>query len=124
MKPLGIVVLLVAAAATAWIVSTRSGPSYVPPEEAPKAWAPAPTVLTRGPTADEAVAVLDVEGMCCESCTGKLHARLLEQPGVRLAAVDFETGTAQAVVERGTAAAALAAALTFDKYTARPHAAE
>jgi copper chaperone CopZ len=122
MKLLLPVLLLVAAAGAGWLVLTRSGPSYEPPQEQPIAYAPAPTVLTRPAADGEAVRVLDVEGMCCKSCAGKLHARLLEQPGVRLAAVDFDAGRAEAVVAADVTAAILAAALTFEKYAARPHA--
>ena len=122
MKLLLPALLLLAAAGAGWLVLTRSGPTYVPPQEQPTVYAPAPTVLTRPAAAGEEVLALDVEGMCCKSCAGKLHARLLEQPGVRLAAVDFDAGRAEAVVEAGIQAATLAAALTFEKYTARPHA--
>ena len=116
--------LLVAAGAAAWLFLTRSGPTYEPPSQDQIVYAPAPTVLTRAPAAGELVQVLDVEGMCCQGCTGKLHARLLEQPGVHVAAVDLEAGTASALVAEGTDPGALAAALCFEKYVARPQRAE
>ena len=114
--------LLVAAAAAGWLYSTRSGPTYVPPSEPQVTYAPAPSVLTRAPAAGEAEVVLDVEGMCCRGCTGKLHARLMEQSGVHVAAVDLDAGTASAVVDSGVPPSDLAAALTFDKYSAQPRA--
>jgi hypothetical protein len=122
MKLLLPALLLAAAAGAGWLLLTRSGPTYVPPQEQPTAYAPAPTVLTRPAGAGEALCVLDVEGMCCKGCAGKLHARLMEQPWVRLAAVDFDAGRAEAVVEEDVAADELAAVLTFEKYSARPHA--
>jgi copper chaperone CopZ len=122
MKALLPVLLIAAAGGAGWICYTRSAPTYVPPSEPQVAYAPAPSVLTRAPAQGEAAVLLDVHGMCCTSCTGKLHARLMEQPGVHVAAVDFDAGTASAVVDATVEPAALAAALTFDKYSAQPHA--
>lgn len=122
MKPLLSALLLAAAIGAGWLYATRPGPTYVPPSEPQVTYAPAPPVLTRAPVAGEAEVVLDVEGMCCRGCTGKLHARLLEQPGVHVAAVDFDAGTACAVVDAAVDPTALAAALTFDKYSSKLHA--
>jgi len=47
----------------------------------------------------------------------------MEQPGVHVAAVDLDTGTASAVVDSTVDPSSLAAALTFDKYSSHPHAA-
>jgi|SRR5688572_688426 len=114
--------LLVAAGAAAWIYSTRSGPTYAPPSEPQVVYPTAPSVLTRAPAAGEATVLLDVHGMCCRGCTGKLHARLLEQPGVHVAAVDLDAACASAIVDAAVEPAALEAALTFGKYSASLHA--
>jgi copper chaperone CopZ len=63
--------------------------------------------------------VFDVEGMCCFSCTDKLHTALLAVPGVREAAVNFDTGTVSAIADESVPTEALEAALNFDKYTAK-----
>ena len=122
MKVLLPLTLLAAAGATAWVLATRSEPTYVPPGEPPMAYAPAPRALFSEPGPGEALRVLDVEGMCCQGCTGKLYAALVDAPGVRAAAVDFESGTASVVAEDGTTPDFLASRLTFDKYTATPRA--
>jgi len=121
MKALLPLLLIAAAGAAGWLYVTRPGPTYVPPSEAQVVYAAAPSVLTRAPAEGEAEIVLDVHGMCCHGCTGKLHARLMEQAGVIAAAIDLEAGTASALVEASVEPAALAAALTFDKYSAQPH---
>ncbi len=123
MKALLPALLIAAAGAAGWLYFTRSGPTYVPPSEPQVVYAAAPSVLTRAPAEGEAEIVLDVHGMCCRGCTGKLYARLMEQPGVRAAGVDLDAGTASALVEASVEPTALAAALTFDKYSAAPHAA-
>ena len=114
--------LIAAAGAAGWLYFTHSGPTYVPPSEQQVVYAAAPIVLPRAPADGEAEIVLDVHGMCCRGCTGKLEARLMAQPGVRAAAVDLDAGTASALVEASVSPAALAAALTFEKYSAKPHA--
>ena len=121
MKALLPALLIAAAGAAGWLYFTRSGPTYVPPSEPQVVYAAAPTVLPRAPAEGEAEIVLDVHGMCCRGCTGKLHARLMKQPGVHAAAVDLDAGTASALVEDSVEPTALAAALTFDKYSAEPH---
>jgi copper chaperone CopZ len=66
------------------------------------------------------VASFEVEGMCCSTCPGKLYASLSGVEGVREAAVDFDTSTAEAVVPEALPDEALLAVLNVDKYTARP----
>lgn len=61
-----------------------------------------------------------VEGMCCESCTRKLHQSLAGVEGVQEAAVDFGSGTAAALVAGSVPVERLLAALNVEKYTARP----
>jgi len=60
-----------------------------------------------------------VEGMCCQSCAGKLERVLAPLAGVERVAVDPLRGEVQALVRADVESAALAAALTFDKYTAQ-----
>ena len=120
MKVLIALLLLVAASATAWILATTSGPSYVAPSEPPLAYAPAPTVLITDPGPGEALREFDVEGMCCTGCTGKLKAALDDFPGVRAAAVSFESSSASVIADAKIPPADLAARLCFDKYTASP----
>ncbi len=119
MKHLLPALLILAGAAAAWLWATRSGPTYVPAKAEPTAFAPAPPALTATPGPGERVEVLDVEGMCCKGCTGKLYARLMETQGVRCAAVDLEGKTASVVVTQGTGSDALARALTFEEYSAQ-----
>jgi len=111
--------LLVAAAGLAWVVATRGDPTFAAPvEEAPVV--PAPTVLVHGAGPGQVERDFDVEGMCCTNCTGKLHRSVTAVPGVREAAVDFESGMARVVVDEGVDPAAVLAALNFDKYSAAP----
>ena len=56
--------------------------------------------------------------MCCAGCTEKLYLALSAVDGVQVACVDFDSGTASALVEAGRNEGSLQAALTFDKYTA------
>ena len=109
--------LLVAAAGLSWVLATRGEPSFAAPvEEAPVA--PAPTVLVHGAGPGQVERAFDVEGMCCTNCTGKLHRALVAVPGVREAAVDFESATARVVVDAVADPDAVLAALHFGKYTA------
>jgi copper chaperone CopZ len=114
MKPFLPVVLVVAAVATAWIVLGSEGPHR---EAAAKEVAP--RELSSEPGPGEVVRVIEVEGMCCFGCTDKLHAAALAVPGVREAAVDFESGTVSALAAETVAPDALETALNFDKYTAK-----
>ncbi len=61
----------------------------------------------------------EVEGICCQECSGKLHGALLAVDGVREAAVDPLLKRAQALVRADVGVAALERALTFDRYSAR-----
>ena len=69
--------------------------------------------------AGEVVRVFDVEGMCCGGCAPKVFKALTAQPGVRAAAVDFDSHTARAIVPADADVAALERALTFDDYVAK-----
>jgi copper chaperone CopZ len=108
------VLILVAGVAAGWIAWRAQAPH----REAASV-KPIPRVLTEAPAEGEVVRVYDVEGMCCVSCSGKLHAALLEVSGVHAAAVDFDAGTASVLAEETVAPDDLQAALEFDKYTAK-----
>ena len=108
--------IVAAAGATAWIVTQSPAQTYQPPSI--EAAAPAPSRLTREPAGDEVRVVFDVANMCCDGCTGKLYARLTEVDSVREACVDFQSGTAGALVVAGADLDALERALSFDKYVA------
>ena len=111
--------LLVAIGALAWVLATRGERSFdAPVPEAPVL--PAPTVLVHGAGPGQVERDFDVEGMCCKNCTGKLFASVTAVPGVREAAVDFESGTARVVVDDTADAGQVLAALNFGKYTAVP----
>ena len=116
MKALLTLCLVAAAGATAWIVAHAPAQTYQPPSV--EAAAPVPSRLTREPTGDEKRVVFDVANMCCDGCTGKLYARLTELDAVREACVDFQSGTAGALVAAGADLDALERALSFDKYVA------
>lgn len=111
--------LLLAAGALAWVLATRGERSFERPvEEAPVL--PAPTVLVHGAGPGQLEHDFDVAGMCCRNCTGKLFASVSAVPGVREAAVDFESGLAQVVVDAGVDPERVRAALSFGKYSAVP----
>jgi len=114
-----LVLLLLAAGALVWVFATRGGRSYEAP--VPEAVvAPAPTVLVRGAGPGQVERDFAVEGMCCKNCTGKLHAAVVAVPGVREAAVDFESASAKVVVDAATDPELVLAALNFGKYSAVP----
>jgi copper chaperone CopZ len=114
-----VALLLLAIGALAWVLGTRGERSFErPAEEAPVL--PAPTVLVHGAGPGQVERDFDVEGMCCKSCTGKLFASVTAVPGVREAAVDFESASARVVVDEGTDPERVLAALNFGKYTTTP----
>jgi hypothetical protein len=64
------------------------------------------------------VLTIEVHGMCCRGCTGKLYERLQATPGFVRGAVNFEEGIAQVVVPASSDPASFTRALQFDKYVA------
>ena len=115
-----VALLLLAVGALAWVLATRGERSFdAPVVEAPVL--PAPTVLVHGAGPGQVERDFAVEGMCCKNCTGKLFASVTAVPGVREAAVDFESGRAQVVVDAGVDPELVRGALSFGKYTATPH---
>jgi copper chaperone CopZ len=117
MKP-GIVLLLAAALGGVTYVALRTeAPTYTPPTiVAPDAL---PTALLEEPQAGEVVRVFDVEGMCCGGCAPKIYKALAAAPGVRAAAVDFDSATARAIVKADVDVASLESSMTFDDYVAK-----
>jgi Cu+-exporting ATPase len=112
--------LLAAALGLAWVLVTRGERTFAAPEAEEAPVAPAPTVLVHGAGPGQVERAFDVAGMCCTNCTGKLHRALTAVPGVREAAVDFESATATVVVDEGVDPGLVLAALSFGKYAATP----
>ncbi|MEZ5723620.1 MAG: heavy metal translocating P-type ATPase [Paracoccaceae bacterium] len=67
---------------------------------------------------------LNVEGMSCASCVGRVERALTETPGVSKAEVNLVTGTAEITHSAGIGAQSLADLVTAKGYPARPKAAE
>ncbi|HMQ39821.1 MAG TPA: heavy metal translocating P-type ATPase [Paracoccus sp. (in: a-proteobacteria)] len=67
---------------------------------------------------------LNVEGMSCASCVGRVERALTETPGVSKAEVNLVTGTAEITHSAGIDAQSLADLVTAKGYPARPKAAE
>jgi copper chaperone CopZ len=120
-KTLGIALLAAAAGALAWIGLRADPPSYEPPpaDRASRELGAAPTRVAEPAPAGFALRVLDVEGMCCSNCSGKLWSALTRLEGVRAAGVDPVRGTAEALVPATFDVARLERALSFDDYRAR-----
>jgi hypothetical protein len=110
-------VLLTAAGVLGAIALRAPEPTYVAPVQA----APAAIPLALEGAAPEGceLRTFAVDGICCQGCSSKLHGALLAVDGVRAAAVDPLKAEASAWVRSDVPVAALEAALTFDKYTAR-----
>jgi copper chaperone CopZ len=102
------------------IVAVRTPkPDYVAPTLADvEAHKPAPQEL-EGPTPEGCqVLTIEVKGMCCTGCTGKLYDRLRATPGFVQGAVSFEEGVARVVVTKDAEPSSFAQSLQFDKYAA------
>lgn len=104
--------LLLSAVVLGYIAWTAPEPDYVAPRAVPRQ-------LESAPATGEVVRAFDVDGMCCDGCSVKLFAAVLEQPGVREAAIRVEEGRLEAICAAETDAESLARALTFEKYTVR-----
>lgn len=106
-------ILVLAGVVLGYIAWNAPEPDYVAPRVVPRQ-------LVSAPATGEVVRAFDVEGMCCDGCSGKLFAAVLQQPGVRDAAIRVEQGRLEAVCASDTDAESLARTLTFEKYTVRP----
>ena len=111
----GILLLLAAGAVLGTIAWKAKEPTY----SAPVAPENVPFELSGDVPAGCVVRGLDVEGMCCDGCTGKLYDALTALDPVREAAVDPVLERVAVVVPAELDTAVLEAALTFDKYSAR-----
>jgi copper chaperone CopZ len=110
--------LLVLAAGVLGTIALRAGERdyVVPAKPVP---ASIPLALEGAAPEGFALRTLAVEGICCQGCSSKLFGALLAVDGVQAAAVDPLQAEASAGVRPDVPVAALEAALTFDKYTAR-----
>lgn len=117
MKHLATVLLALAALGLAIVVWRAPERTYVAPrvDAAP---AHVPVRLSGEVPEGCVVRALEVEGICCEGCGGKLFVALGAVEGVREVAVDPVLGVARAVVPSDLDPARLERALTFSKYTA------
>ena len=118
MKILGPLLLLVCGVVLGVIASQAKEPTYeLQREEAPEA---VPYALSGVVPAGSVVRAFEVEGICCDGCSGKLFAALDALEGVEEIAVDTVRSRVEVVASEELAVARLGEALTFDKYTARP----
>lgn len=114
---LAVLVLLAAGSALGTVAVLARERTYVVPErEKPQS---IPLALSGAVPAGFAVRTFDVEGICCQGCSSKLHGALLAVEGVRAAAVDPLAAVVTALVPLDMPDARLEAALTFDKYSAK-----
>lgn len=114
MKHLPLLLVILAGVWLGYVGLRAHSPAYEAPELG------VPTRLSGEVPAGYLVRSFAVEGMCCESCTGKLHGALAALEGVEEAAVDFDAGMASAVVAASVPLERVLAALNVEKYRARP----
>jgi copper chaperone CopZ len=100
------------------VIALRAPPrDYVPPSEAEvEAHHPAPQRLSSDVPAGCVVRTIDVKGMCCLGCTGRVYDRIKDTPGLVDAAVSFEKGVAQIVIPKDADPGPIVSALRFDKF--------
>ena len=77
-----------------------------------------PSTIESAPEAGEVLRSYRITGMCCESCTRKLHARMSDLKGVKRCAVDLREERLSVMVSQEVAAERLLSTLSFDKYSA------
>ena len=90
--------------------------TYVVPAEVPPA--SIPLTLEGEVPAGFTLRTFDVEGICCQGCSSKLHGALMALDGLSAAAVDPYRKTVSALARADIPNERLEAALTFDKYRA------
>jgi copper chaperone CopZ len=122
MKPVGPILVLLAALVLGWVALATDTPTYgsEPVREAPET---VPVALSHDVPEGHVVRSFDVDGICCAGCAGKLFVAVDDVAGVFETAVDPERKRVDAVVPESFDVAVLEAALTFDKYSAHLHAA-
>jgi len=112
--------LIAAAAVALGVVAWRSkDPHYVAPARAAMPTS-VPVTLTGDVPDGSVVRTFEVTGMGCDGCAGKLYDAVTRIEGVGDVAVYPILGRAEVVVAHDVDPATVAAALTFDKYTAAP----
>ena len=117
MKFLPLVGLALAGVVLATIALRAPPRDYVAPSaEEVEAHRPAPQNLHGDLPANCVVRTIEVKGMCCLGCTGRVYDRLKETPGFVDAAVSLERGVAEIVLPKDSDPNAFVAALRFDKY--------
>ena len=90
---------------------------YVPPSVAEiEAHRPAPQMLHGEVPPGCVVRTIEVKGMCCLGCTGRVYDHIQGTPGLVDAAINFQTGVAQIVIAKDTDPTAIVSALRIDKF--------
>ena len=90
---------------------------YVAPTPADlEAHRPAPQSLQGAIPEDCVVRRVEVKGMCCLGCTGRIYDKVRNAPGLVDAAVNFEEGAAEIVIRKDADPAAIVEAFHFDKF--------
>ena len=77
-----------------------------------------PSSLERSPGDGEILRAYSVSGMCCASCTRKLHGRIASLDGIKACAVDLPEERLTLIARKDLASERILSRLTFDKYTA------
>ena len=77
-----------------------------------------PSSLESAPGEGEVVRAYSVTGMCCESCTRKLHDKVLGMEGVEACAVDLIDERVHLIAKGDVASELILSTLNFDKYRA------
>ena len=114
-KHSGLLALLAAGAVLCAIALRARAPTY----EVPVRAADIPLSIQGEIPPGFVVRTFEVEGICCQSCAGKLERVLAPLEGVEQVAVDPLRKEVQVLARLEVESAVLVAALTFDKYVAR-----
>lgn len=77
-----------------------------------------PSSLEASPADGEVLRAYSVSGMCCESCTRKLHDKVLGMEGVEACAVDLIEERVVLIAKGDVTAEEILSTLNFDKYSA------
>ena len=112
------VLLVVAGIALAWIAAHHTFGSAGPDAET-RIPRQIPATLSGEVPAGYVIRQFDVDGMCCDSCAGKLYRSLASIEGVDKIAIDPLAGRVSTLVPEKLDVDLLSDALNHDKYTAR-----
>ena len=77
-----------------------------------------PSSLEDPPADGEVLRAYSVSGMCCESCTRKLHDKVLGMEGVEACAVDLIEERVVLIAKGEVTPEEILSTLNFDKYSA------